>query len=264
MTRLLLLLLLCVTPLRAQLVMTIGGATDTGAQWIRWTILERRGPANSAQVADLALIGPNGAVQPWGARAKVTNPDGSSPVGETPAQLLDLSAGHETKWLSFGFAATEASVTGRQTIIVDNGEPLPPVLGLVWWTADDKPERDPVTWTLELSRDGQAWTRIDSVRVVPTLTRREGVTRRIPNLIPLPSCDDHPVGFAVISGGTAYTGTRTERTAVMRAGVCLGVTTLASATRYLAHVRTATGWRTLAVQYSSRSAAESAVVAASK
>ncbi len=261
MTRLLLLLLLVAAPLRAQLVMSIGGATDTHARYLRWTILERRGPANSVQVADLAIIGPTGAVQPWPAGARVTNPDGTSPVAEGPAMLLDLTATHGTKWLSFGFGP-DAAVTGRQTIVIDNGAELPPILGLVWWTADDRPERDPVAWTLDLSADGTHWQRIDSVRVVPTLMRHEGVTRRIPNLIPLPTCDDHPVGFAVVSGGTAYSGSRTERTTVMRGGVCLGVTTLASATRYLAHVRTLAGWRTLTKPYDSRKAAEDAVVAA--
>ncbi len=76
------------------------------------------------------------------------------------------------------------------------------------------------------------------------------------------ACDGHPEGFAVRTGGSAYTGLRTERVTIVRGDICLGVTTLASAARYAAHIRTGSGWRTLALTYTSRASAEAAVVAA--
>ncbi len=75
-----------------------------------------------------------------------------------------------------------------------------------------------------------------------------------------PGLDTAPVGFAVLTSGTGYTGTRTERT-VLRdaAGTLLGITTLASATRYSAHICDPGAWRTLPTTYRSRAAAETAV-----
>lgn len=261
-------------PASSQLTMTVEpqetSAVLTGARFVRWTILERRGPANSVQVADLAIIGATGAVQPWNAGATVVNADGASPPGEGPAMLLDLTVGHRTKWLSLRFGE-DSGTMGRQTVVIDNKVPLPAVIGLVWWAADDEPNRDPVTWTLDLSRDGVTWVRADSVREVPTLTRHEGTTRRIPNLVPLPVlpvvvgtmpvCAGHPIGFVVRTGTTAALE-RTERTAVVQGGVCRGVVTLASATRYAAHVLGVNGWRSPAIRYTSRASAVAAVLAA--
>ncbi len=76
------------------------------------------------------------------------------------------------------------------------------------------------------------------------------------------TCDGHPVGYAVLTGGLAYDARRTERTTVVKGGACLGVITLASSTRYVVHIRTSSGWRSPIKQYSSRAAAESAIVAA--
>ncbi len=79
--------------------------------------------------------------------------------------------------------------------------------------------------------------------------------------VPL-TCDGAPIGFVIKGTSTTAALERTERVTVVRAGVCLGVTTLATATRYKAHIRTATGWRTLTPTYTSRAAAATAVVAA--
>lgn len=87
----------------------------------------------------------------------------------------------------------------------------------------------------------------------------------VPGPTPAPlTCDGHPIGFRVRTGGSAYVGERTERTTITRGDRCLGVTTLASATRYAAHVRTASGWRTLPGTYTSRAGAEAAVVAGAR
>jgi hypothetical protein len=78
------------------------------------------------------------------------------------------------------------------------------------------------------------------------------------------TCDGHPSGFVIRSGSALalYAGERTEQTLVMRGGRCLGVTTLGSSTRYAAHVRTLTGWRTIAGTFTSRLGAELALVTA--
>jgi hypothetical protein len=52
-----------------------------------------------------------------------------------------------------------------------------------------------------------------------------------PVVAPVRTCTDLPVGFAI----TTATSSRTERTVVTRAGVCVGVVVLHSATRYAAH-----------------------------
>ena len=82
------------------------------------------------------------------------------------------------------------------------------------------------------------------------------------SLPPAPrTCDDAPRGYAVTATANGVTDARTEVVTVMRGADCLGVTVLASATRYAAHARTATGWRLLG-SYPSRKAARDAVVAA--
>ncbi len=84
-----------------------------------------------------------------------------------------------------------------------------------------------------------------------------------PVVAPAPlTCDGHPVGYAVLTGGLAYDARRTERTTVVRNGSCLGVSVLASATRYAIHIRTAAGWRSPVQPFNSRAAAEAAIVAA--
>lgn len=76
------------------------------------------------------------------------------------------------------------------------------------------------------------------------------------------TCDGHPAGYGVLTGGLSYDGRRTERTTIVKDGICLGVVTLASSSRYAIHIRTATGWRSPVQQFSSRAAAEAAIVAA--
>ncbi len=83
-----------------------------------------------------------------------------------------------------------------------------------------------------------------------------------PVVVPALTCDGHPVGYAVLTGGLAYDARRTERTTVVRNGVCLGVATLASPTRYAIHIRTPNGWRSPVQSFNSRAAAEAAIVAA--
>ncbi len=94
---------------------------------------------------------------------------------------------------------------------------------------------------------------------------RVGASDSIPPVVVAPpvakmTCEGYPLGFAILSAPKGAVGTRREWTEVTKNGTCLGVTTLASSSRYLAHVRTVTGWRTLPQPFPSRLAAETAVV----
>lgn len=76
------------------------------------------------------------------------------------------------------------------------------------------------------------------------------------------TCDGAPVGYAATATSGGVTDARTEVVTVKRGADCLGVTVLASATRYAAHARTANGWRLIGSAYTSRKSARDAVVTA--
>lgn len=81
--------------------------------------------------------------------ATATNPGGDNPLNEQPANAVDGNTA--TKWLD------------RNTlpIILDFGAPTL-ADSYSFATANDAPERDPISWTLEGSNDQTTWELIDS------------------------------------------------------------------------------------------------------
>jgi hypothetical protein len=141
--------------------------TATGVLWLRWTITERRGAANSIQVAELDLR--SGAVEvPKNAAATVTNPGGSNPGAEGSEKVFDgLEA---TKWLDFAFAATGTAVLGASVLLIGFTAPVT-FDAYRWWTANDSDERDPIAWRLEVSSAAspgeQDWREVDRRGPIP-------------------------------------------------------------------------------------------------
>lgn len=104
--------------------------------------------ANSVQIAEINfLLSGNSVI--GGGRPIVTNPGGINPSGEGPTNLVDGNA--STKWLDFNkgaavFDFTDATQIDSYSLI----------------TANDAPERDPVSWILEGSNDGSFWELLDT------------------------------------------------------------------------------------------------------
>jgi autotransporter-associated beta strand protein len=150
-----------------------GQATFT-YRYYRWTptALRNNTTSNSIQVAEF-LFRRAGAPVSWSG-ASVTVSGGNSPTNEPPANLIDGSAA--TKWLNFN-KFTPVLFTFPTPTGVDS---------YTFTTANDAPERDPVSWTLEGSNDLATWSLLHNVTGFATTTSR--LTQQ-PNIIlaaPLP------------------------------------------------------------------------------
>lgn len=131
------------------------GAAAAGAttyRYYRWNI-RGWGATTMIQAADFFLRN-NGADLSW-AGASCTNPSGSNPGGEGPAQLIDSNTG--TKVLDFN-----ANTNGFSRMVFDLGS-AQAVNGYRWNTANDEPARDPITWDLQGSNDNSNWTTLHTV-----------------------------------------------------------------------------------------------------
>ena len=86
----------------------------------------------------------------------VTNPSGSSPVNETPPNLVDNNL--TTKWLDLNFVTN-----GNVSTIVFQFSGAKTFTGYRWATANDFESRDPKSWTLAGSNNGSTWTTLSTV-----------------------------------------------------------------------------------------------------
>ena len=125
-------------------------------RYIRWLITKTVGPdgSNAVQVGDLVLLN-NGSTASWNNSATVTNPDGTFSIYETPPNLLDYNS--HTKWCDTNFGS---SGVGTSSIYIDNITPIT-FDSYYYVTANDYPERSPITWTLAISDDNSNWRVVD-------------------------------------------------------------------------------------------------------
>lgn len=155
-------------PVRNVVIVPI--AASTAPRYLRLTFTKRRGAANSLQLDELQLLSAGQPVTIAG--AIVSNPGGASPTYELPGQLVGTSNG---KWLDFNFSTQISSVTGRSVVVVDLVTPRT-FNGYRLRTANDAPERDPVSWALEVSADGVTYRSIDARTDFATPTARGAFT----------------------------------------------------------------------------------------
>jgi hypothetical protein len=118
-------------------------------QYYRFSPTGLRDPAvaNSVQLSEFALL--NGATRLTGMTATATN--NNSPIGQEPDKAADNNL--TTKWLSFNKTASE--------LVYNFGSPVT-TTGYRWATANDSPDRDPVSWTVYGSTNGTSWTALDA------------------------------------------------------------------------------------------------------
>lgn len=147
------------TPTKAPTISWDAAPVPTGARFVRLVVTKRRGvmvaPGNAIQLADVQLTVGASPV-PWPISARATNPGGTSPGAEGPAGAIDANAA--TKWLDFNFSGSATSLAGTSTLLVDVGAAVT-FNGYRWRTANDAPERDPVSWRLETAASSAGpWT----------------------------------------------------------------------------------------------------------
>jgi len=91
----------------------------------------------------------------------VTNPNGTSPDGQGPLMVIDGS--YTTKWLDQTFGHLEFDFGAANHAVISNYS---------WWTAEDLPERDPISWDVEGMHDGGTWILLHRAANYNTTTER--------------------------------------------------------------------------------------------
>ena len=143
-------------------------------RYLRWLMTQTTGPDNfysgAIQASELVLLY-NGATVSWGPSASATNPDGDNVPSEVASKLLDYNI--TTKWCDNTYGTTSF---GTSTIYIDNLNPI--VFNSYYYvTANDSPERDPVSWTLAASNDNYSWTILDTQTIVGITSSRRTNTQ---------------------------------------------------------------------------------------
>ncbi len=133
------------------------GARGEAFRYFRFTPTQLRdgSAANSVQLAEFEVYA--GATRLTGATA--SNPGGSNPAPETPAEAVDGNL--STKWLDFN----------KGPLVLDFGHAVE-ADGYRWATANDALERDAVSWRFDGSVDGATWTLLDQRTSFATPTTR--------------------------------------------------------------------------------------------
>jgi autotransporter-associated beta strand protein len=141
-------------------------------RWFRFTVKRNKANVNVTQYAELALYGVGG--QRWnigltqGAGVDALGPGQfATPAAyqtgspsETPDKLFDNAP--STKWCPNNNTPNPDTPATWRTVVMRLAEDAPEITAYNLCTANDAPERDPVTWTLEGSADGVGWTLIDA------------------------------------------------------------------------------------------------------
>ena len=132
------------------------GSTSGCVSHVRWVITTARG-VPFTQAAELTMF--NDAIplpnRGNNANISVTSPGGFSeapPEGPESAYDGDIA----TKWIDFALAAGQES-----TLLIHFPEPVV-FDSYQWTTAGAEPERDPISWRLDVSADGVSWTTVDT------------------------------------------------------------------------------------------------------
>eukprot|EP01138_Halocafeteria_seosinensis_P006129 gb/GECG01006266.1/.p1 GENE.gb/GECG01006266.1/~~gb/GECG01006266.1/.p1 ORF type:complete len:378 (+),score=29.20 gb/GECG01006266.1/:1-1134(+) len=154
-------------------------------RFIKWNITERRGGST-----ELCLEGTGGCLQAsmfmlkrsghfFQVGSNITNPGGSNPPNE---DAINLQSSVFTKWLDQNFAASRET-RGESIVIFDAGVGASYKFdGYVWYTANDRIERDPASWTLNGRNESEEWTLLHKVEnFTATTLRRVSVEEFIIN-----------------------------------------------------------------------------------
>ena len=154
-------------------------------RWFRFTVKKNRTNVNVLQFSEFALYDADGQRQNAGLVAGASVAELAPGQFATP-QVYTLGSTSEsadklfdqltsTKWcLTQNIPVVDNPATHR-IVVMRLPEDAPEIVSYNLCTANDAPERDPVTWTLEGSVDGSEWVVIDArADVVPPSTGGTG------------------------------------------------------------------------------------------
>jgi len=146
---------------------------DTPCTWFRFTIKENRDNVNVTQLSELALYSAGNV------RRNLNLVQGASVSTLLPGQFATPAAyaigtnegtdklfdnkwvlGNHTKWCLINNTPTLNNPSTWRTVVMRLADDTPEIIGYNLCTANDQLPRNPVTWTLEASIDGVAWTEV--------------------------------------------------------------------------------------------------------
>ena len=141
-------------------------AKEEKLRYIRLIVNALRNNTTVFQVSEIKILSKTGSVMVWPAGTVVTSTMKEISEKESPAKLIDGNV--ETKFCSGQFT------TGAKINIDlgDNVLDLDQYTAWQWFTANDSPERDPVSFELQGSADGSDFFTLDSVTNASITTTR--------------------------------------------------------------------------------------------
>ena len=141
-------------------------AKEEKLRYIRLIVNALRNNTTVFQVSEIKILSKTGSVMAWPAATVVTSSIKETSEGESPAKLIDGNV--ETK-----FCSTQFSAGAKIDIdLGDNVLDLDQYTAWQWFTANDSPERDPVSFELQGSVDGLDFLTLDSVTNASITTTR--------------------------------------------------------------------------------------------
>lgn len=141
-------------------------AKEEKLRYIRLIVNALRNNTTVFQVSEIKILSKTGSVMVWPAGTVVTSTMKEISEKESPAKLIDGNV--ETKFCSGQF-------TAGSKINIDLGDnvlDLDQYTAWQWFTANDSPERDPVSFELQGSVDGSDFLTLDSATNASITTTR--------------------------------------------------------------------------------------------
>lgn len=142
-------------------------------RFLRWNITERKSTGGGGVQATEFQLTNDGSGISWNQHAMAMNPDGAFASWESWANIVDNVLTNKGIDTSFG-----SGTTGLSSITIDTGffESLE-FDGYRYMTGNDATHRDPVSWRLYSSPDGETWTLLDEVNGATITNSRQTWTQ---------------------------------------------------------------------------------------
>lgn len=141
-------------------------AKEENFRYLRIIVNTLRGNTTVFQVSEIKILLKTGESMPWPAETLVTSTMKETSEAESPKKLIDGSV--ETKFCSVHFSPGAQINIDLKSNILDRKE----YTSWQWFTANDSPERDPVSFELQGSVDGSDFLTLDSVTNASITTTR--------------------------------------------------------------------------------------------
>lgn len=131
-------------------------AKEEKFRYLRIVVNALRGNTTVFQVSEIKILSKTGESMPWPTETLVTSTMAETSEAESPKKLIDGSV--ETKFCSTHFSPGAQINIDLKSNVLDRKE----YTSWQWFTANDSPERDPVSFELLGSVDGIEFITLDS------------------------------------------------------------------------------------------------------